>query len=261
MWDHPKFGPAYRVNVLTSSESLNIPVYAAMTAQEYLQNETGPLTVPPGFLAYKMLSSNPSVDLQESMLAALAAFPSHWPEAEYIIKNGYSGDNQNYMKADPKDGYNYATVSAALVAPMSRGNVSIRSVDMAESPVIRPNWFEDPADIDVAVAAFKRLRQVFENMSNVTIGEEYYPGLNMTTDADIANFIRQTFIQLYHAAGTCKMGQKIDSMAVVDTQSRVYGVQGLRVVDASAFPFLPPRHPQSTVYMLAGKIAERMDGG
>ena len=51
------------------------------------------------------------------------------------------------------------------------------------------------------------------------------------------------------------MGKQSDPMAVVDTQARVFGVQGLRVVDASAFPFLPPGHPQSTVYMLAEKIA------
>ncbi|KAK5947173.1 hypothetical protein PMZ80_001320 [Knufia obscura] len=259
MWDHIKFGPAYRVNVLTSSESLNNPVYAELTAQEYLQNRTGPLTVPPGMIAWEKLSSNPAVNWSRSTLDALAEFPFDWPEMEYLIENGFAGDNQNYMMADPKDGYNYATVSAALVAPLSRGNVSIESSDMADAPIINPNWLTHPADIDVAVAAFKRVRQVFENMSNVTIGEEYYPGLNVSTDAEITQFIRQTVIQLYHAAGTCKMGPKNDSMAVVDTESRVYGVQSLRVVDASAFPFLPPGHPQSTVYMLAEKITENMN--
>lgn len=52
------------------------------------------------------------------------------------------------------------------------------------------------------------------------------------------------------------MGKPDDPMAVVDTQCRVMGVQNLRVVDASAFPFLPPGHPQATIYALAEKIAD-----
>ena len=62
---------------------------------------------------------------------------------------------------------------------------------------------------------------------------------------------------IWHACGTCKMGrEKGDEMAVVDSKARVLGVKGLRVVDASAFPFLPPGQPQSVVYALAEKIAE-----
>ena len=78
----------------------------------------------------------------------------------------------------------------------------------------------------------------------------------MTTDAQILEFIQQSVIEIYHAAATCKMGKSNDSMAVVDPQARVYGVHHLRVVDASAFPFLTPGHPQSGIYMLAEKIAD-----
>ena len=68
--------------------------------------------------------------------------------------------------------------------------------------------------------------------------------------------MRESAFTLYHASATCKMGRSGDAMAVVDSKARVFGVEGLRVVDASAFPFLPPGHPQATVYMLAEKIAE-----
>ena len=61
---------------------------------------------------------------------------------------------------------------------------------------------------------------------------------------------------VWHAAATCKMGKQEDLMAVVDGEARVYGVKGLRVVDASSFPFLPPGHPQATIYALAEKIAD-----
>lgn len=96
---------------------------------------------------------------------------------------------------------------------------------------------------------FKRMRQAFQSeaMSPVVIGKEYYPGEEVQSDADILEFIKNNVMTLWHPACTCKMGISDDEMAVVDSQARVYGVQGLRVVDASAFPFLPPGHPQSTV--------------
>lgn len=96
---------------------------------------------------------------------------------------------------------------------------------------------------------FKRMREAFHSkaMTPVVIGKEYYPGAEVQSDKDILEFIKNNVMTLWHAACTCKMGSSDDEMAVVDSQARVYGVEGLRVVDASAFPFLPPGHPQSTV--------------
>lgn len=84
-------------------------------------------------------------------------------------------------------------------------------------------------------------------MAPAVIGEEYYPGKGIQTDNQILEYIKNNVMTLWHAACTCKMGTSDDEMAVVDSQARVYGVEGVRVVDASAFPFLPPGHPQSTV--------------
>ena len=82
---------------------------------------------------------------------------------------------------------------------------------------------------------------------NVDIGPEYFPGANVSTDAEILHLIRQSFNALSHPTSTCKMGKSNDTEAVVDPQGRVYGVKGLRVVDASSFPFLPPGLPMGTV--------------
>lgn len=95
----------------------------------------------------------------------------------------------------------------------------------------------------------------------MTVGQEYLPGSNVTSDEQIVEFMRESAFTLYHASATCKMGRSRDAMAVVDSKARVFGVKGLRVVDASAFPFLPPGHPQATVYMLAEKIAEDIRKG
>ena len=115
----------------------------------------------------------------------------------------------------------------------------------------------------MSIAGFKRVRAIFDTpaMANIEIGQEYFPGANITTDADILANIKATFNTMYHASSTCKMGKTSDPMAVVDSKARVIGVQNLRVVDASAFPFLPPGLPQGTVYMLAEKISDNIKSG
>lgn len=256
MWDHALWGISYRVNVLTGSEDMNNPAWAARGVESYIANGTGPLAGPPSLLGFERLSESAPHLLQNSTLEALKQFPSDWPQIEYLPENGYVGYSENPMTADPRDGYNYATLAAAVVSPFSRGNVTIASADASRAPVISPNWLTTPEDIDMAIASFKRLRQIWSSMSNVTIGEEYFPGPGVATDDEILEFIQQSVLQLYHASATCKMGKVSDPLAVLDTKGRVYGVEALRVVDASSLPFLPPGHPQATIYMLAEKIAD-----
>jgi len=140
----------------------------------------------------------------------------------------------------------------ALVAPYSRGNITIRSASMADPPVINPDWLTHPSDQAVAVAGYKRAR-AFWNLSvmaPIRIGTEAFPEPSVQSDADLLNIIRQSFTTVSHAACTCKMGRKGDPMAVVDSKARVFGVTNLRVVDASSFALLPPGHPVSTVCKL-----------
>lgn len=149
----------------------------------------------------------------------------------------------------PLDGYQYGTILGALAAPLSRGNVTIRSSSITDPPLINPNWLTSETDVQVAIAAFKRVRDAFASngMEPVIIGEEYYPGPQVSTDEEILEVIRNNLMTVWHASCTCKMGRRDDPGAVVDSQTRVYGVKNLRVVDASAFPLLPPGHPQSAV--------------
>jgi choline dehydrogenase-like flavoprotein len=127
--------------------------------------------------------------------------------------------------------------------------VTLKSADTSDLPNINPNWLDTKSDQEVAVAMFKRIRQVFQSdaMAPTVIGDEYNPGKDVQTDKQILQFVKNNVMTLWHAACTCKMGTSDDEMAVVDNEARVFGVQGLRVVDASAFPFLVPGHPQSTV--------------
>lgn len=253
--DHTYTGVSYRVNVETASKLLNDRAYAIQADEDFLTKTTGPLTNGPAYIGFEKL---PRSSISETARLALdASFPSDWPEMEYLVENGFDGYNRDYANADPKDGFNYGTISAAGSASFSVGSISIRSACMRDVPVINPNYLTHPIDIEMAVAAFKRVRIIWESMPGLTIGEEYFPAYrNVSTDEEILQHIRESSIQLWHAAATCKMGRSNDPMAVLDPQARVRGVSGLRVVDASSFPFLPPGHPMATVYMLALKIAD-----
>ncbi|KAI9785088.1 MAG: hypothetical protein M1816_000499, partial [Peltula sp. TS41687] len=250
MWDHIQAGPTYRVNFNTGT-ALGDPQFAADALEMFNSNQTGPLTSPGAdFLAWEKIPQPLRSSFSSSTLNDLSSFPPDWPEAEYIPLANYIGYNLNLVRDSPRDGYNYATVVMALVAPLSRGTIDISSADTADPPIIDPQWLTHPTDQAVAVAAYKRARQMFHTnaMQPALIGPEYFPGEDeVASDEEILELIRKSFSTIYHAACTCSMGRREDPNAVVDAKAKVIGVQGLRVVDASSFPLLPPGHPQSTV--------------
>ncbi|MCJ1462841.1 hypothetical protein MMC07_001444 [Pseudocyphellaria aurata] len=260
MNDHIFFPITYRVNVQTES-ALGYGTEAMRKAIDQFNNEASGLLASAGgdYAGYENVPQELRKNFSQKAIQDLSAFPSDWPELEYFTLPGWVGDFQFPPRGAPNDGYQYGTIMLTSVAPLSRGNISISSSSTHDQPLINPNWLTDPTDVEVMIAAFKRLRQIFQAPvleENLTIGPEYYPGLNVTTDEQILGHIKRSFNSMYHASSTCKMGKLDDPMAVVDSQGRVIGVEKLRVADASAFPFLPPGLPMGTVYMVAEKIAD-----
>lgn len=250
MQDHIFFGIGYRVNAITLSTLSVNPAYAAEQADLYNSKAAGIYTSPnTDSIAWEKIPRSLRRNWSNQTQTALAAYPADWPEVEYITISSYLGNMQNLTSPGPNDGYNYASLAANLVAPRSRGNITITSADTNVAPLINPNWLTEQSDVDVMVASFKRIRQFYATkaMQSFVIGPEYFPGKSVSTDAQIENFIRGNFNTIWHATSTCAMGRLNDTKAVVDTKARVIGVQGLRVVDAAAFPLLPPGHPMSTV--------------
>ncbi|KAH8706015.1 GMC oxidoreductase [Talaromyces proteolyticus] len=259
MWDHPFFAPTYRVGVETLTATANNFLNLGAEFVTYATTHTGIMTSPiSDLLAWEKIPSSLRANFSSGTTQALSWFSDDWPEAEYISGAGYIGNCSNLFEIQPKDGYQYASILGVLVAPTSRGNITITSSDTSDLPTINPNWLATESDQQVAIAIFRRIRAAFQSkaMAPVIVGEEYFPGTDVQTDDEILEFIRNNLMTLWHPAGTCKMGTADDSTAVIDSKARVFGVKGLRVVDASAFPILPPGHPQSTVYMLAEKIAD-----
>lgn len=177
-----------------------------------------------------------------------STFPADWPNLEFLVLDAYFGSGNETSNTTAVEGRQYVASSVGVVSTFSRGNVSISSPDTADNPIISPNWLLDPRDQELAVAAFKRGRDLFNTsvMAPVVIAEAY-PGTQYKTDEDILQVVLDSANSVYNGAGTNKMGKVDDPMAVVDSTGRVIGAQGLRVIDASIFPFLPPGQPSATV--------------
>ncbi|KAI1299043.1 putative glucose-methanol-choline oxidoreductase [Xylaria venustula] len=263
MQDHVFYCIAFPVNAPTFS-SLGDSAFAAEQAELFDNSASGLLTsTGVDILGWEKVPKALRAKWSNRTLATLATYPADWPEVEYITIAALLGNIQNSRSPGPADGNNYASLAIALGAPRSRGTVTITSPDTYVHPQINPNLLTDQTDIDVMVAGFKRAREFWatEAMQSLVTGEEYFPGTtSVRTDAQIETAIRRDSSTVWHGSCTCAMGTTDDPNAVVDSRARVIGVEGLRVVDLSALPFLPSGHPQPIAYALAEKIACDISG-
>jgi choline dehydrogenase len=248
--DHPVVSVTSKV-LVQSSTVLDTPANNAAATTSFLRDGSGPLSSTGiDVFAWEKLPRNL---LSNTTQAALNATPPDWPDVEYMTQDLFPGP--------PPDNDDYVSISTVLVNTFSRGTVSLRSASMLDKPVIRTNFLTDTRDTGIAIASLRRARDIFAHTSLspvVVPGGEVVPGSSVRTDTELLQYIRGTGRTISHASCTCKMGKKSDAMAVVDSDGKVFGTSGLRVVDASAMPFLPPGHPMATVYALAERIAERI---
>jgi len=146
-------------------------------------------------------------------------------------------------------------VTAIPVRAESRGTVMARSGDPDEAPIISPNYLGDENDVNVLVSGVKITRRILEQpaMAAVSLGE-YMPGPAVASRDEIMQFTRETGGTIHHPVGTCKMGK--GPAAVVDPRLKVYGVEGLRVADASIMPTLTTGNTNAPTIMIGEKCAE-----
>jgi choline dehydrogenase len=139
--------------------------------------------------------------------------------------------------------------------PESRGWLRIRSSDPAMPPAIQPNYLATEGDRDTLIAGLRLVRQVFQTKAmQEVVSEEFLPGLKTESAEDWLAYIKENAGTTYHPTSTCMMGAR--ERAVVDTELRVHGLEGLRVVDASIMPTVVSGNTNATVIMIAEKAAE-----
>ena len=153
----------------------------------------------------------------------------------------------------------YLGCRPTLLHPESRGVVSLRSASPMDKPVIRHNHLSATNDLRTLRDGVKAAREVYarEPLKKM-VKEEIWPGKDIKADAEIDSYIRSTAITMYHPTSTCAMGPGPD--AVLDGELRVNGVTGLRVVDASAMPYVPGGHTNAPTIMIAEKAADMILG-
>ena len=141
-----------------------------------------------------------------------------------------------------------------LLQPHSRGQVRLRSADPLTLPAVDPNFLGDARDLAPMVQGVRSMRHILAQPALARHGARELPASAAAqTEAQIADWLRQTADTIYHPVGTCRMGP--GPLDVVDSQLRVHGVQGLRVVDASIFPRITSGNTNAPTIMVAEKAA------
>lgn len=149
------------------------------------------------------------------------------------------------------------TIAPCQLRPESRGSVHIKSAQHDAHPAIRPNYLHDPLDQQTAVAGLRWARELAAQPALAQyIEHELEPGEALQSDDELLEFARETGGTIYHPVGTCKMGPDGDTMAVVDDQLRVRGVENLRVVDASVMPRLVSGNTNAPTIAIAEKASD-----
>jgi len=140
--------------------------------------------------------------------------------------------------------------------PLSRGRIGLRSSDPFAPPLIDPNYLSNPRDLQQLVLGIKLIRKIIAQPAFAAHNKcEVYPGPEVQSDEQLADWVRQNVETAYHPVGSCKMGPASDAMAVVDARLRVHGLKGLRVIDASIMPTLVNGNTNQPVTMIGEKGA------
>ncbi|PFH55043.1 hypothetical protein XA68_10933 [Ophiocordyceps unilateralis] len=202
MQDHILFGTTYQVETLTHSAVTADAVNLALSEAEWNATGSGILGNPGGeLITWEKLTAEQQAGMSAATRAWLSAMPDDFPTIEYLILDAYSGNNQDYLTGAPDTPYMYASPVAAIHVPQSRGWVSIASADAAVAPVINPNWLTNPIDQELAIYAFRRLRELMDTDVMKTVWtDEVVPGRNVSSDEQMLDLIRQNSIQEFHAS-------------------------------------------------------------
>lgn len=161
--------------------------------------------------------------------------------------------NHGQKGMQPFDGF---SIDMIALHPESRGEVTLRSVDPFDAPMIHPNHLATPGDLATLRAAVRIARRIGEQpaLAPWRIAEDE-PGPDIADDDALDEWLRGHAATIFHPVGTCRMGASGDPHAVVDAALRVRGVAGLRVADASVMPTIVSGNTNAATMMIGAKAA------
>jgi len=152
-------------------------------------------------------------------------------------------------------GGNHFLCCPTLLRPQSRGYVFLRSNNPLDLARVQMNYLQCQYDLDTLAIGIELVRKLMSTKSMTHMGpKELYPGPEITSKDNIAEYIRNNVFTEWHPSCTCKMGR--DALAVVDPTLKVYGVENLRVVDASIMPFVTSGNINAPCLMIGEKASD-----
>ncbi|KAF9475243.1 aryl-alcohol-oxidase from pleurotus Eryingii [Pholiota conissans] len=244
--DHPLLAQQFLVN---SNETLDDisrnATLAADVEEQWITSKTGPFVDVAGNLFSWVRVGSDIVNKSND--------PSAGPTSAHVEL--FPNEFVSFSEAVPATG-SFISVVNGLVSPASRGSITLNSSDPFDFPVIDPGFLKNPLDGRILIESVK-LAQKMINTSpwDGFVIQPFGALANATTDAEILEFVRNTVTSFWHPTGTAKMGEQNDPMAVVDSKLFLKGVQGVRVIDTSIFPFIPAAHLQAPTYAVAERGA------
>ena len=234
--DHLQIRAVYKVEGAPTLNVLSASLYGkAKIGLEYLLRRTGPMSMAPSQLGAFTRSS-----------------PAHpWPNLEYHVQP-LSLD----AFGEPLHRFPAFTASVCNLNPTSRGTVQIRSPRFEDAPAIQPHYLSTDEDRKVAAESLRVTRRIVAQPALAKFKpQEWKPGLQYQSDADLARLAGDIATTIFHPVGTTKMGAASDPQAVLDSHMRLRGIAGLRVVDGGAMPTITSGNTNSPILMMAEKAA------
>ena len=239
--DHLQIRAVYKVkNTVTLNTQARSLWGKARIGLEYAFKRTGPMSMAPSQLG-AFTRSDPS---------------QPHPNLEYHVQP-LSLD----AFGQPLHSFNAFTASVCNLNPTSRGTVHIKSADFKDAPAIAPNYLSTELDRQIAADSLRVTRRIVaQDALRKYQPEEYKPGTQFQSDAELAQLAGDIATTIFHPVGTTKMGRvdgpDNDPMAVVDARLKVRGVAGLRVVDAGVMPLITSGNTNAPTLMIAEKAAQ-----
>ena len=177
-----------------------------------------------------------------------------WPDIQFHFLPAA----MRYDGKKPLKGHGFMVLTGPN-KPKSRGYVRLRSPDAHEHPDILFNYLGREEDREGFRRCLKLTREIIAQPAFDRFrGDEIAPGADVRTDDEIDAWVRETLESTYHPCGSCRMGE--DAMAVVDSNLKVRGVDGLRVIDSSVFPSEPNANLNAPTIMLAERASDIVRG-
>lgn len=233
------------------------------SALRYAVTEDGPLTSSIGLEVTSFINTkyaNHTDDWPDMNLFFTSASTSSDPQVKVAHGLNQSFYDEVYKEIDDRDVFG---VFPMILRPRSRGFIKIQSKNPLRYPLLYHNYLTHPDDVNVMREGVKAALAVGETAAMKQFGSRFHAKplpnckhLPLFTDEYWECFVRQYTMTIYHMSCTAQMGPPTNPWAVVDPQLRVYGVKGLRVIDASIMPTITSGNIHAPVVMIAEKGAD-----